>query len=82
VLATVYLFWSGLAERLVTLRYVCSALLVSAVFAASWLAVLRAGGVQLAAMPTTNAVSMLLPVLLPLMGSVLAPWSLNRLRHT
>jgi hypothetical protein len=82
VLATVYLFWSAFAERVLTLRYLCGALLVSAAFGAAWLTMLRAAGVQLAGMPTTNAVSMLLPVLLPLTASVLAPWSLDRIRHT
>jgi hypothetical protein len=81
VLTVVYLFWSGLAERLLTLRYVGGALLVSAAFAVAWLTVLRAAGVQLAAMPAANAVLWLSPALLPLMGSVLAPWSFNRLRH-
>jgi hypothetical protein len=82
VFTSVYLLWSDLAQRLVTLRYVCGALLVSAAFGAAWLTTLRASGVPLAGMPTTNAVLWLLPVLLPLMGSVLAPWSLSRLRHT
>jgi hypothetical protein len=81
VLATVYLFWSGLAERLLTPRYLWGAVLVSAVFAVAWMTVLRAVGVQLAGMPATNAVSILSPALLPLMASVLAPWSLNRIRH-
>src|SRR5262245_47690168 len=80
-LTTVYLFWSGLAERWLTLRYVCGALLVSAAFGAAWLTMLRAAGVQLAEMPTMDAVWMLSPALLPLMASVLAPWSLNRIRH-
>jgi hypothetical protein len=33
-------------------------------------------------MPARDAVGMLSPVLLPLMASVLAPWSLSRIRHT
>jgi hypothetical protein len=80
-LTTLYLFWSGFAERWLTLRYACGAVLASAVFGVAWVVVLRAAGVQFAGMPATNAVWMLLPVLLPLVGSVLAPWSLNRLRH-
>lgn len=80
-LTTVYLCWSGLAERWLTLRYLCGALLVSAAFGAAWLTMLRAAGVQLAGMPTMDAVWMLSPALLPLMASVLAPWSLNRIRH-
>ena len=38
-------------------------------------------GVQLAGMSAANAIWMLSPVLLPLMAGVLAPWSLNRVRH-
>ena len=82
VLATVYLFWRSLAERLLTLRSACGAILVSAAFGAAWVTVLRAAGVPLAGMPTTDAVWMLSPTLLPLMASVLAPWSLSRIRHT
>jgi hypothetical protein len=48
---------------------------------AAWLTMLRAAGVQIAGMPTMDAVWMLSPALLPLMASVLAPWSLNRIRH-
>ncbi|HKX29406.1 MAG TPA: hypothetical protein VJ302_17040 [Blastocatellia bacterium] len=80
-LTTVYLFWSGLAERWLTLRYVCGALLVSAAFGAAWLTMLRAAGAQLAGMPTMDAAWMLSPALLLMMASVLAPWSLNRIRH-
>ena len=82
VLATVYLFWRSLAERLLTLRQACGALLVSAAFGAAWVTVLRAAGVQLAGMSTADAVWMLSPALLTLMASVLAPWSLSRIRHT
>jgi hypothetical protein len=80
-LTTVYLFWSGRAERWLTLHYLCGALLISAAFGAAWLTVLRAAGVQLAGMPTMDAVWILSPALLPLIASVLAPWSLNRIRH-
>jgi hypothetical protein len=82
VLATAYVSWKALAERLLTLRSACGAVLISAAFGAAWLTMLRAAGVQLAAMPATDAVWMLSPVLLPLMASVLAPWSLSRIRHT
>ena len=54
VLATVYLFWSVLAERLLTLRQACGVLLVSAAFAAAWVTVLSAAGVQLTTMPATD----------------------------
>jgi hypothetical protein len=82
VFATVYLFWSGFTERLLTLRYVGGAVLVSLIFGVAWVTLLRAAGVQFAGMPAVDAVWRLAPVLLPLTGSLLAPWSLNRLRHT
>jgi hypothetical protein len=82
VFTIIYLFWRGFAERFLTLRYVCGALLFSAAFAAAWVTILRAAGVQLTGMPTTSAVSWLSPAFVPLMASVLAPWSLNRIRHT
>jgi hypothetical protein len=83
VLATVYLFWTVLAERLLTPRQACGAILVSAAFAAAWVTVLAAAGAPLSTMPATDAVRLLLwPPLLPLMASVLAPWSLSRIRHT
>jgi hypothetical protein len=81
-LATAYLFWRSFAERLLTLRSACGAILVAAAFGAAWWALLRAAGVRLSEMPATDAFWMLLPVLLPLMVSVLAPWSLSRIRHT
>jgi hypothetical protein len=81
VLATGYLLWRGFAEQLLTLGHACGAVLVSAAFGAAWLTVLRAAGVPLAGMPATNYVWMLSPALLPLMASVLAPWSLSRIRH-
>ena len=43
VLATVYLFWTVLAERLLTPRQACGAILVSAAFGAAWVTVLRCG---------------------------------------
>jgi hypothetical protein len=82
VLATVYFFWSGFTERVLTMRYACGALAISAAFAAAWLTVLQLAGVQLAGMPPADAVWGLLPALLPLTASVLAPWSLSRVRHT
>ena len=83
VLATVYLFWTVLAERLLTPRQACGAILVSAAFAAAWVTVLAAAGAPLSTMPAKDAVQLLLwPALWPLMASVLAPWSLSRVRHT
>ena len=81
VLTTVYVSWSGLAERVLTIRYVSGAVAISATFGAAWLTLLHVSGAQLAAMPVTNAVEMLSPLLLPLVASVLAPWSLSRIRH-
>jgi hypothetical protein len=81
-LATFYLFWIALSERLLTVRQACGAVLVSAAFSAAWVTVLHANGIQLSGMPTTDAVWMLSPVLLTPMALVLAPWSLSRIRHT
>lgn len=82
VLATGYLLWRGLAERLLTPRSASVVVLVSAAFAAAWLTLLRAAGMPLAGMATSDAAWMLFPALLPLTTSVLAPWSLSRVRHT
>jgi hypothetical protein len=82
MLAAAYLFWRSFTERLLTLGQACGALLVSATFGAAWVTVLNAAGVPLSAMPARYAVGMLFPVLLALMASVLAPWSLSRVRHT
>jgi hypothetical protein len=82
VFTTVYVFRRGLAERVLTIRYAGGAVATSAAFGAAWLTVLHMAGVQLAGMSATNAISAVSPALLPLMASVLAPWSLNRVRHT
>jgi hypothetical protein len=82
VLATAYLFWKVVAERLLTPRQACGAILVSAAFGAAWVAVLTAAGVPLSAMPARDAMGMLSPTMLPMMASVLTPWSLSRVRHT
>jgi len=81
VFTTVYAFWSGFAERVLTIRYASGAVAISAAFGAAWLTALHITGVQLAGMSAMNAISVLWPALLPLMASVLAPWSLNRIRH-
>ena len=81
VLTMVYVCWSGFAERVLTIRYASGALATSAAFGAAWLTVLHLAGVQLAGMSATNAISLVSPALLPLMASVLAPWSLSRIRH-
>ena len=82
VLATIYVAWSAFAERLLTLRSASVAALVCVAFGAAWVTTLNAAGVQLAGMPATHVFWMLSPALLPLMVSVLAPWSLSRVRHT
>jgi hypothetical protein len=82
VFTTVYIVWSGFAERVLTIRYASGAVAISAAFAAAWLTALPIAGVQLAGMSATNAISVVSPTLLPLMASVLAPWSLSRIRHT
>ena len=80
-IATVYLFWTVLAERLLTPRQACSALLFCGAFGVAWAAVLRSAGLPFATMPATGAGWILSPILLPLVVSVLAPWSLSRIRH-
>jgi hypothetical protein len=82
VFATAYVAWRSFAERLLTLRSAGGAVLVSSAFGAAGLMLLRAAGVPPAGMPAADAVWMLSPALLPLMVSVLAPWSLSRMRHT
>jgi hypothetical protein len=82
VITTVYVFWSGFAERVLTIRYASGAAAMSAAFGAAWLTVLHMAGVQLAGMSAIDAVSILWPALLPLLVSALAPWSLSRVRHT
>jgi hypothetical protein len=82
VFTTIYILWSGFAERVLTVRYASGAVAISAVFGAAWVTLLRAAGVQLAGLSPTDAVWLLAPALLPLMASVLAPWSLSRVRHT
>jgi len=81
VLATGYLSWNVFEERLLTLRQASSAILFSAAFGMAWVTVLGATDVSLAGMPATDAAWMLSPALLPLLVSVLAPWSLSRIRH-
>ena len=73
VLATAYVVWKAFAERLLTLRQACAAVLVSAAFGAAWLTMLRAAGMSLGEMHATEAVWVLSPMLLPLMASVWHP---------
>jgi hypothetical protein len=64
-----------------TIRYAGGAVAISAAFGAAWLTVLHIAGVQLAGMSAMTAISVVSPALVPLMASVVAPWSLNRIRH-
>ena len=82
VFATAYLAWRAFAERLLTVPQAWGVVLLSTAFAAAWLTVLGAAGLWLVDMPAADAVRMLLPALLPLTISVLAPWSYSRIRHT
>jgi hypothetical protein len=82
VCATLYISWRVFAERLLSVRSACIAVLVSAAFGAAWVTLLRAAGVRLADVSVTSAFWMLSPALLPLMASVLATWSFARIRHT
>jgi hypothetical protein len=82
VFTTVYVFWSGFAERVLTVRYASGAAAISAAFGAGWLTMLQMAGVPLAGMSAINTISVVSPALLPLMASALAPWSLSRVRHT
>jgi hypothetical protein len=79
---TVYVFWTGFAERVLTIRYASGAVAMWVAFGVAWLTVLHMAGVQLAGMSAIDAVSILSPALLPVMVSALTPWSLSRVRHT
>jgi hypothetical protein len=81
VFTTVYVCWSGFAERVLTIRYASGAVALSAAFGAAWLTVLHIVGVQLAGMSAMNAMSVVWPAFLPLMASGLVPWSYSRIRH-
>jgi hypothetical protein len=70
VFTTIYLLWSGFAKRALTVPYAGGALVVSAAFGATWH--IGAPG---------QSVGMLWPTVLFLMVVILAPWSLNRIRH-
>lgn len=78
---TSYLAWRAFAERLFTVRQASGVVLLSTVFAAAWLTLLRAAGLSLAELPATEAVRMVSPALVPFATSVLAPWSYSRVRH-
>src|SRR5262245_25828442 len=64
VVTTIYLLRSGLTEGLLTRSYVWGVVLVSAVFAVAWLAMLQASGFQFAKIPPVQFDARLFPVLL------------------
>jgi hypothetical protein len=72
VVATLYLLWSGFMERVLTMRYVCGALALAAAFAVAWIA---------GTTSTAFVIEKLWLALMILMLGLLAPWSLNRVRH-
>jgi len=78
---TIYLFRDGLAKRLLTGGYALGAIAVSLAAGAAWLVVLGLAGLHLGDMTTTNMVSLLALLCLPLMLILLVPWSLGRYRH-
>jgi hypothetical protein len=82
VLATSYFLWSDLAERALPRGYVAGALALLAAFAVAYGMVLRDIGVPNSETHPTAVAILLWPVLLLLLGSTLAPWSLHRVRHT
>jgi hypothetical protein len=71
-ITTIYLIWSGFADRALTVGYACGALVIS----------MLVGAAMLAGMPATTVAGFLWLVLPILAVSFLAPWSLNRVRHT
>jgi hypothetical protein len=81
VITTVYVFWSGVAEHVLTVRYVSGAVAIAAAIGAAWLTVLDSAGVPLAGMSAMNTIPVVSPALLALMVSGLAPWSYSRIRH-
>jgi hypothetical protein len=79
---TIYVFWRGFAERVLTIRYASGAVAIAAAFGAAWVTALQLAGAQFAGMSAMNTISAVSPALLPLMASGLAPWSYSRIRHT
>src|SRR6185503_11720695 len=61
VFTVVYVFWSGFAERVLTIRYAAGAVAISAAFGAAWLTVLHLAGVQVAGMSAMNAIQTVSP---------------------
>lgn len=82
VCATSYLFWRNLLERALPAAYGAGVLALLAAFAAAYLVLIRTIDMPLAGKPLAALALLTWPVLLLLLGSMLAPWSLNRVRHT
>ena len=82
VSGTAYVAWRVLAERLLAPRQAWRVALALAAFGAVWLAMQLAGGASLAAMTAAEIAWRLSPLWLLLIFTVLAPWSLGRVRHT
>lgn len=77
----VYLFWKGFADRVLTPAYLCVAMVTAMVFGVAWLTVWHLTGEELSGKSAMSAVAAMSPSLLPLILGLLAPWSLNRIRH-
>ncbi len=77
IVATLYLLWSGFAGRALTIPYVCGAVAISAMFAGTWIVARSETNIL-----GESMIGILWLGLAILMLSVLAPWSLNRSRHT
>lgn len=79
---TIYLIWSGFADGAIRGREVGIAVLISAIFVAAVGFVMQSTGTNVASLPAAKIVGFLWMVPLIPMLAILAPWSLNRVRHT
>jgi len=82
VLAPVYLLWRSHAERALNAGYAGGGLVILAAFAAAYAILLRAAGEPHAGVHWVAILLMSWPVLILLLGGAVAPWALNRVRHT
>ena len=82
VLAPVYLLRLGHAERALDLRYAAGGLVILATFAGAYASLLRAAGEPHAGLHWTALLLLSWPVLILTLGGAVAPWALNRVRHT
>lgn len=79
--ATIYMLWDGITSRVLTARYLGGAILVTVAFAAAMLTMVHTLDGPSKEITAPVVAAMMFPVLLILMNSVLAPWSLDRARH-